>query len=476
MDSLKSRFRPESFYQQYKPNIKIDSSFNFRTLAELPTEMILCISDFLPLIDLICFSLCNHRLRAIIQRKTGECQWTPTHDDKLVFLTRLERDSPAYFACDVCNVLHQFDGSESFGLSGTCNQQTCQLPCVQSGKWFSVPFVMDAHMRFDHSLCRLSFLQIKLAMRRFYYGPSAGISTDSLSYTQVRDYGERFLVDSESLWLFSIEATICPKPLGLYIRMQDIVMVKCWKDLFYLTYPNRSPIYAFRLCRHMRFYQYIALWVASFLRGEATNEIRSSEERCARCDVDYHVKAFEFDSHPTIIVTRWLNLGVGLTRDDPSWKLQACPYWRTDEELLEIKENVSPRLCFETMGFRSLEELNSHNLKYLRDEKYKEKMQFSSWKDQNHFRYGRPYHLFPTDASFVSDAWYISFSEPSNTKKIFKKLLCLITQSFFFATSADGSDTEKADPRLLCRDSVKLRKLLSDPRDHSVDETEATKL
>lgn len=40
-------------------------------------------------------------------------------------------------------------------------------------------------------------------MRRFYYIPNLGISTESLSYTEVQEY-------DDSVTLFSLEAQICP--------------------------------------------------------------------------------------------------------------------------------------------------------------------------------------------------------------------------------------------------------------------------
>ncbi|KAJ5733962.1 hypothetical protein N7493_002748 [Penicillium malachiteum] len=389
MDSLKTQSRPESPSQT---NIEIDPCQNFSALAELPTELILWISDFLPSIDLICFSLCNHRVRAILQRRHRKL--VLAQYNKLAFLTRLERDLPPYFACEFCEILHKFDGSESLGLSGTRKklEQTYQLPCVKSGEWFCHQVVIYTHLGSKDSFLPLSFLQVKLAMRRFYYGPSAGISTDSLYYTQVRNYGERFggKSDSEIIWLFSRDATICPEPLGFYVRTQNIVMAKDWEKIISLSYPTFFPvlgIYVFRLCRHMTLLNYIQPWVESFSKRGAANEIRSSEYRCATCDIDYHIKAFEFDSHPTIIVTRWLNLGLGLTTDDPSWQRQ-CPrrYWKPNSELqLNILKGIaSPRMCFETTGGKSLEELNSHNLEHLRDEKYKAKMQLSSTSDYWH--------------------------------------------------------------------------------------------
>lgn len=184
------------------------------TLAGLPPELFLLISGFLSVVDITCLSLCNRRFRELSLRQIIG-QSPLTKHEKLSVLNKLERDSPEYFACDICHVLHRYDGSESFGLSGLHQERTCRLPCVDG--WFSYAFTL--HYRYNWSY-RLSFLQLKLAMRRCYYGPRAGISTDSLSYTQVRQF------PPDMISLFSQEAEIYPKLPGLHLRIQDIVLVK----------------------------------------------------------------------------------------------------------------------------------------------------------------------------------------------------------------------------------------------------------
>jgi len=72
-------------------------------------------------------------------------------------------------------------------------------------------------------------------MRRFYFGPSSEISTDSLYFTQVRGYSPPCYGSDRPpiLSLFSIEATVCSSSLGIYIRTQDIVILGKWDDLLF---------------------------------------------------------------------------------------------------------------------------------------------------------------------------------------------------------------------------------------------------
>jgi hypothetical protein len=104
-------------------------SHDTKTLPGLPPELILAICDFLPHVDRVCLSLCNHLLRTLFQAYFSS---TLLGEKTLKFsiCDRLERDPPEYFACEICSILHRYDGSESFGLSGIFYDRTCPLPCV----------------------------------------------------------------------------------------------------------------------------------------------------------------------------------------------------------------------------------------------------------------------------------------------------------------------------------------------------------
>lgn len=100
-------------------------------------------------------------------------------------------------------------------------------------------------------------------------------------------------------------------------------------------------------------------------------------------------------------MTRWLNLGPGLTKEDPLWKthvLGGIPRRRLDEDDLE----ESPRLCFEDMAPQSFEDLRSRNLSYLRDQQYKNVMPF---------------------IAAGLNVWYISYKEPSKKREFLRSLL-----------------------------------------------------
>jgi len=331
------------------------------TLAGLPPELFLLISDLLSVVDFTCLSLCNRRFRELSLRQIIG-QSPLTKHEKLSVLNRLERDSPEYFACDICHVLHQYDGSESFGLSKWHHERTCRLPCVD--KWLSYLFALD--IRFDRNY-RLSFLQLKLAMRRFYYGPRAGISTDSLSCTQVTQ------CPPDMILLFSHEAEIYPKLPGLHLRIQDIVLAKT-QDTLVRVLRNISKSNPVRICVH-----YGPPTIIWFVKSLLRRQVASLTHNCGSCNTDSDIKIVGCDSQIALIVTRWTNLGPGLTQEDPLWKTHAFPSGRRGrlDHPPHPTSFCSPRLCFEKTTSCSYEELQSRNLGYLKDQQYKNGKPFS---------------------------------------------------------------------------------------------------
>ncbi|KAJ5835467.1 hypothetical protein N7447_001493 [Penicillium robsamsonii] len=156
------------------------------------------------------FAIFNHRTN--LARLLGK--------DKLPVLRRLERDLPEYFVCYICHILHKYDGSECFGLSGSVyDQDKCPLQCVK--KWKRHDFDLELRDQAPsafHVYRIFFFLHLQLAMRRFYYGEKFGISTESLSYTQVRAHpGPSSCPEITSF--FSTDAQICPKTPGLCLRI-----------------------------------------------------------------------------------------------------------------------------------------------------------------------------------------------------------------------------------------------------------------
>ncbi|KAJ5415424.1 hypothetical protein N7465_004119 [Penicillium sp. CMV-2018d] len=347
---MKTLTRVKSYLTRPNKAISPSEIPRMTTLAGLPPELLLSISDFLPVVDLVCFSLCNRRFFALSQRQITRLP-PHTQDDTLSILNRLERDTPEYFSCEMCNILHRYDGSESFGLSVSEREKTCRHPCVQTRRWFSTSCTMRTHVGITYPQYEFSFLHLKLAMKRFHYGPRPGINTDSLSYTQVRHYPMQS-VYPELLSLFSTEAQICPDPLGLYIIMQDIVVVE---EL------DGSSL------------QLDAVFITPTAESLRNGGKSSFTYNCQMCNADIQIEISEFDSKIAVVLTRWVNLGPGLTRDDILWNTQViAPYSDSWIDLDDPRHLLtSPSLCFEEMAPQSFGDLRSRNLSYLENQQFK---------------------------------------------------------------------------------------------------------
>lgn len=383
------------------PSVTSPQSYSTDRLTKLPSELFITILALLPPVDRACLGLCDRRLHAIFERYY---RFPTLRDEKLSLFIRLERDLPEYFACDICNFLHRYDGSESFGLSGIAHFKSCQLPCIRKGyDWRAEclqgsSITMGSHLSFSYIKNRLYFFQVKLAMRRYWYGPTAGINTDSLAFTQVHQYRHPRATSESSVscyenikMLFSMDAQICPDPLGVYIRMQDILIYDIWEDSQIRVDSHTTVMSLYKICPHLLL-ENKASEVDSVYNGETD----SFSYTCPDCNIVSLIEFRRIDSTISLVMTRWVYLGTGISREDPLWKIHI--FNSSDGSMpLELPPSLmthSPRACFENTTSLSLKALTSRNISYLRGGRYKK---------------GAPFALGMQGGPF----WHISYKEPS---------------------------------------------------------------
>lgn len=175
--------------------------------------------------------------------------------------------------------------------------------------------------------------------------------------------------------------------------MQDIILFRIWEDSKIDSTSN--PFRYFEICRH------------TSLKGRASDldDMYDGKQAfvfyiCHKCYTVSLIEICMLDSSCKIalVMTRWVNLGPGLDREDPRWKVHTChtstqsfPKW-IDNSLM----TRSPLKCFENMGSLSFEDLRSPNMSYLHGDQYKK---------------GRP---FVQGGSFI---WHISYKEPLKNLK-----------------------------------------------------------
>lgn len=384
-------------------NIHIIPSPPSNTFERLPSELILSITEFLSFIDTTVLSLSHPRFYRIFLQyskwRTGEVK-----NDRFLVLNRWQRDLPDYFACDVCKVFHKCDdGSDSFGLSGLPHERTCLLPCVQNGRWFQCDLILRTHATLDHSAYRFSYLQLKLAMKRSYYGsnsgvrseflaftqiqhhqdpdrPKSGISSDSLAFTQIRHHQDPHFPDRPfRISLFAIETKIFPFTHRLYIRMQDIFLLRSINDLSRCRIPRYgSELYAIELCRHKGFLSLIIemenIWDLDKIDSLQDGEQLVYPMHCPFCPSDMEICFKNLDGRIAMTLTRWIYLGSGLTMDDGIWDNHV--YFRGSCFQFSIHPfSIVPRgtvrTFFENITEISVEELKALNLSYLKDQSYR---------------------------------------------------------------------------------------------------------
>ena len=146
-----------------------------------------------------------------------------------------------------------------------------------------------------------------------------------------------------------------------------------------------------------------------------------SEGQCEICIIGHHIKAFELNSTPTVIMTSWLNLGIDISpaKYDPLLMLHTVRYCDTDSKLLHTKRGFLPRLCFEAAASQPFAEMNSRNLLHIRDRRYRQTMRFESG-----------FNVNPRNGSggmpYWSDTWYTSSIQPSKKRSVLENLQCQI--------------------------------------------------
>jgi len=92
------------------------------------------------------------------------------------------------------------------------------------------------------------------------------------------------------------------------------------------------------------------------------------------CNTESRLEIAVIDAKVALIMTRWVNLGPGLTSDDILWTAHIDRPKRG--ERIRIPEHLitSPRRCFEDIAPQSYMDLKSHNLDYLKNQRYKRVM------------------------------------------------------------------------------------------------------
>ena len=333
-------------------------------LRALPSELLLMIARQLPLSDAANFALVDHRLSLLI----GPTSWPRLRKNALArgnFLSTLTRDLPSWFFCHSCSRLHPRDRIRP---PGPFNQPSKPLMCFEDN-------LEDQLSQFVHfpgtlTFYTFNFHHLQLVMLRHYHGPSYGISTKQLSLMQVSELDE-LEPGVRMTTLTSVEARVCPQPARLCLRIQTwAVMHTKVLDLAL----ERSKCLC--VCRHLVAEEdELSGLIESSLDEYSTRSEKpreASQHMCHHCNFIFQLQVLDIVSNGlAIVITKWLDLGSGLTPMDPKWRILADTFQGGDQEQGQASQAQKCRMDFENEDGMMQQALTLRNASYLNDQRYK---------------------------------------------------------------------------------------------------------
>lgn len=239
-------------------------------------------------------------------------------------------------------------------------------------------------------------------MKRHYHGPGHGISTESLSFTEVQVSADEEGAERVTT-LLSVEALICPEPeVSLCLRMQQWALVSPTKRDMILSKTKFMMI-----CDHMRtYYSDISQLIESKLEHYRRTGIEPGEDdaspdvrKCRYCNVDFQLEIKDFGGEGlALVVTKWLDLGSGLTPMDTRWRVHIGR--DRDAEIGALGEAGDVRMRFEREPGLSLDSLSSQNASYLTAKRFMRAM--DRWNDRTWIvQGGKRLPFFYSDKAFL---------------------------------------------------------------------------
>ena len=324
----------------------------------------------LPLSDAASFALVDHKLSVLI----GPTSWPRLRKSAVAtghreqFLSTLSLDIPSWFYCHSCSHLHPRD---RVGPPGPWKRPFKRLLCCSTNS----EDLLSQYTPFG-SFYSFTFHHLQLVMLRHYRGPGYGISTNELSFLQVEDFGEN-LPRGKITTLLSVDARVCAQPARLCLRLQTWAVLHTRNQDLALEKSKCVSV-----CRHlMANYGEIAQLIESSL-DEYSKRAQKPQgpnlRRCRYCKFSYQLQVLDTVSHGlAVVITKWLDLGSGLTPMDPKWSGFAATSLVSDQESEQAGEAENGMMDFEKEEGMVQQALTTRNASYLIDQRYKDTM--SKW-------------------------------------------------------------------------------------------------
>lgn len=365
-------------------------------LLDLPLELLLLILENVSSVDIMCLSLCNHRLLSLfpreIQNLSRDCTGEPPDSQRVDLLTRLSHDSPEFFLCYGCLKLHL---SQTVCLpSPSYRPRACWWRRARQDS--RIRQVLPMHFP-GRSWYAIYFEHVQLAMRGIRYGPQFGIPMEAFHYKEVRteplpgqaqfegarvpttpEEEKRFQRSHRTI-LFSVDARVCLSPPGLYLRDQGLLVVE--KDnlaSFIAHFQDETT--CLWVCLHINHRRGLRILLKDLSKAYSDDvaTIARSQALCDRCNISWLIEIRSLsDDKVCFNLTLWRELGPGLSPDDdPRWYRQTIG--GHEYEAMEENQKCDPRHRFEKESIQandpnalSIEALFQQNISLLRKQRYR---------------------------------------------------------------------------------------------------------
>ncbi|RAH44919.1 uncharacterized protein BO95DRAFT_390954 [Aspergillus brunneoviolaceus CBS 621.78] len=325
--------RPLQLFLRSRPHEK-----RLSDLELLPLELLLHVTRFLAITDIICLGICSRTLHGFT---TSLCDLNPVRCNKSIALSalnRLVRDLPRMFCCHYCARLHPITDVRPPAIDQLIVTKCPDLGALYlyrgdgplpSLMWFFRVHGLPSGYRFQH--CHLVAV-----LHNHSCGGRGGINAESLAYTEVVDYPE----DPARTTLLSVEGRVYvpagarSTPPSLVLQIQQWVLFHD-DDVVFSDRDNDVPLSVFQrlfICRGQ------SLGTAAVMdairsvvqqRGFSSLDEQSSSAaecmRCPLCEVEFQISLEDCGKDgKAVIITKWLDLGAGLDLEDPKWKKKAA--------------------------------------------------------------------------------------------------------------------------------------------------------
>jgi hypothetical protein len=231
--------------------------------------------------------------------------------DRVVFLKLLERDLPEIF-CHYCSLLHEvYEGYKSPQQWFRCLKRRCAPAEKNQGVYF---FIQEG---FNHATFKLAI--------KFHRRGLVRDCTDLLSALSYSDTNFQF---GCTRYTHQRAATYRIINGHLLLRNQD-----------WIRFPNKQNVLfpsfvSLKACPHWRHHLDTPALKSSFrdrisrreshwrdVQLNSTCRTCSSLYQCRYCHAELQINTQDLDERGVVlIITRWMDLGEGLTQEDPLWK------------------------------------------------------------------------------------------------------------------------------------------------------------